>query len=155
MPQPPAKEKTEKEYSFTPEPRLDPNTNKVIRITDKPYIVVYISNLTGTKLNTLPVQCLIDSGADINLFPAEWGETIGINIKSGEFLPIRGIGNHVIDTWRHEICIHVGQKTDFTFMTHANFSYDQRPPLLGMDGFFNLFDSVTFDEVNRCVRVVK
>lgn len=92
---------------------------------------------------------MVDSGSDRNLFPAKLGESIGINIKSGNLRPILGIGkDNVIDAYTHKIKIFIA---DRSFDSEADFSYEQQAPLLGRDGFFKFFKKVEFKEKNKTV----
>lgn len=96
----------------------------------------------GHKLS-FPFSSLVDSGATRNLFPARFGEQIGINIKKGKLVKLLGIGDKEVFAYSHKIKIYLGLKF---FETEADFSFEQNLPLLGRDGFFNLFQKVIFDE---------
>src|SRR3989344_7012419 len=77
-------------------------------------------------------RALIDSGADVNLFPADHGKAVGIDIRSGLFINTVGIGGEV-KAYRHTINLHIGNKV---FKTTADFTYDFPLALLGRNGFF-------------------
>jgi hypothetical protein len=81
-------------------------------------------------------QAFIDSGSDRNLFPAQMGEYVGINIESGKKRSIRGIGDHDIAAYTHQVKILAAGKS---FETEIDFSYEQKAPLLGRSGFFDFF----------------
>ena len=104
-----------------------------------PKIPVWIS--TGNK-HSFIFHALVDSGADVNLFPAEHAEAVGINVKSGLLVKTGGIGG-VIKAYRHNVNIHIGKKI---FKTVADFTYEFPVALLGRQGFFNLFKRIDFDE---------
>lgn len=94
-----------------------------------------------------PLRALIDSGADYNLFPAQVGQLLGINIKKGQINATEGIGGKVITTYRH-----FGIKMfleGYSFETFIDFSYEDVIPLLGQQGFFDKLKKITFDRVNE------
>lgn len=94
-------------------------------------------------------QALVDSGSDRNLFPAQLGESLDIDIKSGNPRPILGIGkNNIIDAYTHKIKIFI---SDYNFDSEADFSYEQQAPLLGRDGFFRFFKKIEFKEKEKVV----
>ncbi|MBI3458871.1 retroviral-like aspartic protease family protein [Candidatus Azambacteria bacterium] len=93
----------------------------------------------------LGYYALIDSGADINVFPAEIADLLGIDIKKGKRGEISGITQGEVQVYyTHPIIINVGgwkYKTSAAFMpTLSKNGYG----LLGQNGFFNLF-KVKFD----------
>lgn len=139
-----------KQYSYTPIPFFDPKTGEIKEIY-RPYIPVRI--VYRHKMVKIPVRCLLDSGVDRNLFPALWGENIGIPIKKGESFLTQGIGGIGIKVYRHPISILVG--TDIKFTTEADFCYDHNIPLLGRFGFFNHFQKITFDEEEKIVELIR
>lgn len=96
-------------------------------------------------------HALVDSGASVNLFPARFGEQVGINIKKGKLVKLFGIGDKVISAYRHKIKLHFGLKV---FEINTDFSFEQNLPLLGRDGFFNLFQKVIFDENFHQVQLI-
>lgn len=101
---------------------------------------------------TRPVAGLIDSGADRNLFPAEVGEVLGLNVKKGKENISTGIGNHQIITYRHsgiELFFDYG----FHFKTEVDFSYDMTTLLLGGIGFFDKFKKVILQKEAEIVKL--
>ena len=135
-------------FYYVPFPRVDPVTGKPLGDIFRPLIPVRL----GYRHNVAKflIDCLADSGSDFNLFPASWGENVGINIKKGKVTPIRGIGASEIQAYRHTIKLYVGSKH---YTTEADFSYEQNMPLLGREGFFNLFKHVVFNEKHRYVEL--
>ena len=111
----------------------------------RPKIMVWISN---QNKHSRIFHALVDSGSDRNLFPASWGEAVGINIKSGKRCSIYGIGNAELTAYTHEVDLHLGRET---FRTTIDFSYEQGMPLLGRQGFFDLFKQVEFRESKKVV----
>lgn len=98
------------------------------------------------------INCLIDSGSDRNLFPAQWGEMVGIKISKGKLKKIGGIGNaEPIDAYTHTIGIIIGTHK---FQTEADFSYAQTVPLVGREGFFDHFIEVTFSQKDKVTELV-
>ena len=128
-------------------PKRDPKTKEIIG--DVYYPVVPIRVSYGHKLGRA-FHALIDSGAGRNLFPAELGEMVGINIKKGKISEILGIGGVVIKGFSYKIKIYVGTRS---FRTMADFSYEQQVPLLGREGFFDLFDKILFKQKERIVEL--
>lgn len=105
-----------------------------------PLIDIVINYKRGQMLNIL---ALVDSGASVNLFPASLGEKLGMNIRKGKKHQIAGIGEIQIESFYHEgLGIFVeGHKIE----TSAYYSYEQRIPLLGQNGFFDKCDKVLFN----------
>ena len=117
----------------------DPKTGKKMEVF-RPTIPVMISYDGNPSWD---FQALIDSGADRNLFPAKLGESIGIDIRSGKKRSILGIGGYKIIAYTHKVKILCAGKS---FDTEIDFSYEHEQPLLGRDGFFNLFKHISFSE---------
>ncbi|MDO8487623.1 MAG: hypothetical protein Q7S45_04975 [Candidatus Curtissbacteria bacterium] len=101
---------------------------------------------------TRPVAGLIDSGADRNLFPAEVGEVLGLNVKKGKEYVTTGIGNHQIITYRH-LGIELFFDQGFHFRTEVDFSYDMSTLLLGGIGFFDRFKKVILQKEAEIVEL--
>jgi len=137
-------------FYYIPFPRKDPATGKMLKEIYRPVIPIRLGY--GHNVAKFLLDCLVDSGSDFNLFPASWGENVGMNIKKGKYNPIGGIGNSKIDAYRHEIKLYVGSDK---FTTQADFSYEQNTPLLGREGFFNLFKDTSFNEKERYVQLEK
>lgn len=117
------------------------STGKVIGHTMRPYIPIRLSLHHGNPTN--PVDALVDSGSDRNLFPKHWGDILEINFKKKKATRIIGIGGVVINAYTSDINIWInGTK----YETEADFSPQQQTPLLGRLGFFNLFKEIIFDE---------
>lgn len=135
-------------FEYTPEVFVHPKTGKVGYHQYRPLIdarLCYKHNL-----NKYLVKCLLDSGADKNLFPAGWGKTVGINIEKGVKVKHFGIGNKDLTAFRHKIKLYVGS---YSFDTSADFSYDQPFPLLGREDFFKYFKQITFQEKDHFVKL--
>lgn len=113
-----------------------------------PFIPIKISfkNKSSFEFNAI-----VDSGASRNLFPAVFGQQAGINIQKGKQVKLLGIGDKEIIGYTHLINIHLNE---LVFETEADFSFEQRFPLLGRNGFFNLFQKVIFDETFHQLQLV-
>ncbi|MEK7558959.1 MAG: hypothetical protein AAB521_01485 [Patescibacteria group bacterium] len=133
-------------FFYYPEDHIDPNTKKTTTIF-KPLIPI---RLQGSKLAKIPVDCLLDSGSDTNLFPAGWGEAAGIKINKGEPKDIFGIGGVIVPAFRHPVVLWVGTKK---FTTQADFSVVHNTPILGRMDFFKFFPEVIFNEIKRYVEI--
>lgn len=77
------------------------------------------------------------------IFPAALGELMHLKIKSGEKKIIFGIGDSKIVAYTHQLKVYLGSAN---FFTEIDFSFEQTTPLLGRDGFFNHFKTVSFNE---------
>lgn len=96
------------------------------------------------------MDCLVDSDADKNLFPAEWGERVRIKIKSREEVIHYRIGKKDVKAYRHKVKPYIG---GYNFETEADFSYEHQFPLLGREGFFKYFKRIIFHEKERFVEL--
>ncbi|MBI2431076.1 MAG: hypothetical protein HYV39_03615 [Candidatus Levybacteria bacterium] len=132
-------------FSYTPEVFINQETGKVNYIY-RPLIPTRLCN--KHIFSKFPVNCLLDSGADKNLFPAEWGEMVRLKIKSGKEVTHYGIGKKDIKAYRHKVKLYIGV---YHFETEADFSYEQQFPLLGREGFFKYFERITFREKDHIV----
>lgn len=134
-------------FDYTPEVFFNEKTRKVEYIY-RPLIPIRLAH--KHHFGKFPVNCLLDSGADKNLFPAQWGETVGIKIKSGKEITHYGIGNKEIGCFRHKVTLFVGT---YKFETEADFSFEQSFPLLGRDGFFKHFKKIAFNENGHLIEL--
>ena len=111
----------------------------------RPVIPVEITN--GGLL--IPCAALIDSGADVSIFPADIGEQLGIDVRSGE----RGFSAGMTDanpneTFLHNVTLKIGE---LYYPTIVGFSYEparRNYGILGQRGFFDFF-IVQFDLVKE------
>lgn len=134
-------------YSYVPQPFQNPETGLVGEIY-RPMIAIRISKDHGQISRYF--DALIDSGSDRNLFPMQLATGTGINFKKLKPRKIYGIGGRYIDAYTSKINIWLGTKQ---YQTEADFSPQQQMPLLGRDGFLNLFKSVKFDEMGQFVYI--
>lgn len=131
-------------FAYFPHLIVDKETDQVVE--EAFYPIVPIRLCYGHKLFPALVNCMVDSGSDRNLFPAEWGERVGIKIKKGKLVKIQGIGNIEMEAYRHKVKIYIGL---VNFYVEADFCYTQKQPLLGRNGFFNCFKKIIFNEEER------
>lgn len=95
------------------------------------------------KGTTLAHEALVDSGSDLCLFDAEFGELLGIDIESGEKTEVGGVTGAAAPYYWHDVTLNVGGhyfQTRVGFMRAIASDYG----ILGQDGFFNFF-VVKFD----------
>jgi hypothetical protein len=98
---------------------------------------------------SIPCFAVIDSGADVCIFPADIGEQLGIDVRSGEkdFSTNLQIGV-LEETFLHRVTLKIGE---FYYPTVVSFSYAPQRinyAVLGQLGFFDLF-VVQFDLVKE------
>jgi hypothetical protein len=99
--------------------------------------IIPIGLLFNGKL--IRYEALIDSGADFNIFDAEVGELLGIDIRSGKEVKFSGIVGEPFEVYLHNITIEIG---GWQYKITAGFSYKISPygfGILGQRGFFDLF----------------
>lgn len=86
----------------------------------------------------IDIRALIDSGADVSIFPAIIAEKIELHIDKSKVYPMGGILGHNFETYLHEIIFEIG---GWQFESYVCFSFEEIVfPILGRDGFFNLFE---------------
>jgi hypothetical protein len=84
-------------------------------------------------------EALIDSGTDFNIFNAEIGELLGLNIKNGKEVKFSGIAGEPFEVYIHKIIIEI---SGWQYEVMAGFFYKISPygfGILGQKGFFDLF----------------
>lgn len=91
---------------------------------------------------------LVDSGADFNVFDAEIGSAIGLDIEKGVKGKVFGIAGNGTDYYTHRIQIKVGGRL---FPVEAGFM--PQPPqsgygIVGQKGFFDIF-VIKFDLLKK------
>ncbi|MDO8624192.1 MAG: hypothetical protein Q7R54_02440 [bacterium] len=99
-------------------------------------------------------QVLVDSGADLCLFDAEIGETVGIDVNSGTPKEVFGVGGKASLYYLHKVTIEVG---GWPYIIDAGFMPNvagRRMPygVVGQKGFFDAF-IVKFDLLKEEVEV--
>ena len=84
-------------------------------------------------------EALIDSGADMCVFPAEIGELVGIDIKKGAVGDLTGVIGNAEKIYYHTIDIELGGNAT---QVVAGFSYSKNISsfgLLGQSGVFSVY----------------
>lgn len=108
-----------------------------------------------TPDNEVGYFAMVDSGADINLFPAELGEFLGLDIESGTEKTVAGIvQGESRPYYLHAIEIEVG---DHRFTTQAGFMPDLSKNgygLLGQHGFFDQFERIVFKKKEDVIEII-
>lgn len=91
-------------------------------------------------------EVLVDSGAAINVFDAQMGELIGLDIPSGKKDWLEVVNGKRTEMYIHEISIEF-PNFDYQFKTSVGFIKDCVWPygLVGQRGFFNQFH-IHFDQ---------
>lgn len=133
-------------YPYLPETYLDPSSN-TIKAFYRPMIRIRISQNKGQI--SFPFDALIDSGSDRNLFPIYFARKIRMTTNKNPKV-IQGIGGVTVNAYAGKINLWIGAKK---YETEADFSSEQKMPLLGRNGFFNLFKSIKFDEIKRILYI--
>ena len=110
-------------------------------------------NNTRTKFS---FPSVIDSGADYCVFPAIFGERLGLEVKKGRLTQMAGFGGGG-ECFYHKINVMalIDNKI-LRFECFAGFSERMNElgvGLLGRHGFFELFDEVSFDQRNRIFKL--
>ena len=136
-------------YSYFPQFFYNPEAgeNEAVYL---PTIPIKIS--ADQDIISKPFDALVDSGSDRNLFPLYFATYLGIQFKKIKPKKIYGIGENYIEAYPAEVNIWLG---DQKYKTSADFSPKQKAPILGRDGFFNLFESIKFDEKGQFVYIEK
>lgn len=135
-------------YDYLPIPRKDSKTGRIIGQIYYP--VIPIKLCYKHHIFKYLIHSLVDSGSDRSLFPAEIGENIGIKIRNDLSQEIIGIGGIKIIAFTHEVKIYL---KNLKINTFVDFSYEQKVPLLGRDGFFSYFKTVNFREKDKVIEL--
>jgi hypothetical protein len=119
----------------------DPFIGEVLRPIIPVEITKYLSS--GGEVSEKHMV-LIDSGADFCIFSGDFGELLGMDVKSGERYQFTGVGGKPLTGYIHRIGITVAPLP--TINVDAVFSYelnDQNVGILGQRCFFDHY-SVNF-----------
>lgn len=102
-----------------------------------PIIPIRLIN-PSKKEKYIDLWALIDSGADTSIFPAEIAKKIELPIDKEKAQPTSGIIGNQFETYLQNIIFEVG---GWQFKSYACFTFtDIYLPILGREGFFNLFE---------------
>lgn len=107
---------------------------------ERPYAEITI----GHQGNEEPYLALVDSGADINVFSASLANDLGINLKNGRPLSVRGATGESETFYMHPITINVAGVAFETEAAFADIPHLELAGLAGQRGFFDQF-RITFD----------
>lgn len=99
---------------------------------------------------------VVDSGADYCVFPATFGERLGLQVKKGQLTRMSGFGGGG-ECFYHKVNVValIDQKI-LRFECFAGFSEQMNEMgigLLGRHGFFELFDEIIFDQRNKLFKL--
>lgn len=134
-------------FYYVPEIGQDLTTGKIFEVL-RPKIPVRLS--VNHNVSKILVDCLFDTGADRNLFPAAWGRSLGLKIEKGKLVKTMGIGRKEIKAYTHNVVLFVeGNK----ITTEADFTDENNTPLLGRDGFMNKFEDIVINEKKKFVKL--
>lgn len=134
-------------FYYVPEVGKDLTTGKVFEIL-RPKIPVRLS--VNHNVSKILVDCLFDTGADRNLFPAAWGRSLGLKIEKGKLVKTMGIGGKEIKAYAHQVVLYIqGNK----IITEADFTDENNTPLLGRGGFMNHFDDIVINEKKKFIKL--
>lgn len=135
-------------FYYVPDVYTDNSTGKTFEIL-RPKIPVRLSaNYNTSKIF---IDCLFDTGSDRNLFPADWGRSLGLKIEKGKKVKIGGIGDKELIAYTHKVTLHIqGNK----IITEADFSNEQNTPLLGRIGFMDKVEEIVVNEKNKFVKII-
>jgi len=98
------------------------------------------------------IQAIMDSGSNINLFHSYFGRQLGIKVKKGKPVKIKGIGNMELETYAHEVKLKIGQ---FVISTKIHFSdYQNFRQIIGTC-VFKYFNKITFHEAKKTLILEK
>ena len=124
------------------------------RIVYSPFLQTFLS-CKDNHLGFL-FPSVVDSGADRCIFPLNFGERIGLDIKKGERRLSRGLGGGDV-IYFHKVTVRVLiLEGSWQFDCEAGFSAslnDMGVGFLGRKGFFELFEEVAFNEDRREFRL--
>jgi hypothetical protein len=120
-------------------PIYDKGTNSFALI-HQPKVTIFIK--VHGQLYPYTIEAFVDSGATRNLFPADVLTSLQIPVDNGQKKIHHGIGGITVASYTHNADILIG---GHTIRTEIDFSLDHKPALLGIDSFFEFFDSVNFN----------
>ena len=99
---------------------------------------------------------IIDSGADFCVFPADLGKAAGLDVYEGKNVLTFGVGGKET-LYFHKVTVEVIIKDEpWKFECRAGFSTKMNAKgigFLGRDGFFDLFQEVTFNQSVKMFRL--
>lgn len=134
-------------YSYIPKIYKNPDTKQFIQVY-LPMVPIRVS--TDLRQISPSFDAVADSGSEKNLFPMFLAKYLRIDFGKTKPNKVYGIGENYIKVYPAKINICLGNKR---YKSEANFSEQQNIPILGRNGFFNLFKSIKFDEKGQFVYI--
>lgn len=135
-------------FYYVPDVAIDKTTGKIIEIL-RPKIPIRLS--AHHNMSKILVDCLFDTGSDRNLFPADWGRSVGLRIDKGKEVKIGGIGGKEITAFTHQVALFAqGNK----IITEADFSEEQTIPLLGRVGFMDKVSEIIVNQRKKFIKII-
>ncbi len=132
------------QFKYLPRPYIQPDGEKgVIFVPEIPIRLKYKNNFCQ-----YPITCLVDSGADRNLFSPDYADLLSIKIKQGKLVKHTGIDGKSIEAFVHPVKIIIG---GYDFNTEIDFSSETKANLLGRTCFFKFFNKIEFDENDKII----
>jgi hypothetical protein len=110
--------------------------------------LVETSLMYGAKELDVTFYSLVDSGADFCIFPAQFGEAVGVPVRRGRILHTSSIGTGA-ELYFHEVVTIVrldGEMVPFRCEVGFTDQLDSHG-VLGRNGFFGLFERIVFKEI--------
>lgn len=104
--------------------------------------VIPVALLFGDK--TIQYEALVDSGADLSIFPADIGELIGLDVYNGQKASVAGITGNLQPYYLHKIKISIGGWEEEIVAGFSSNIPSIGYGVLGQKGFFDSF-VVKFD----------
>lgn len=135
-------------FYYIPDVGVDNSTGKIFEIL-RPKIPVRLS--VNFNLSKVLIDCLFDTGSDRNLFPADWGRSLGLKIEKGKKVNIGGIGGKEITAYTHKVTLYI---QDNKIETEADFSAEQNTPLLGRIGFMDKVSEIIVNERKKFIKIL-
>ena len=90
------------------------------------------------KTKAITYEALVDSGADMCMFPSQIGELLGINVQSGKKGAMSGVIGKATDVYYHDVDLEIGGNVTHAtvgFTKESNFDHG----FLGQRGVFNYY----------------
>lgn len=108
-----------------------------------PAVEVLLPYKTGGNIS---VFLIVDSGAYISALPQNDAASLGIDPEKGVPTKISGIGDQVLNGWRHEVRVRLGP--ELILLPVVFIESDHTPRILGRLGVFDKY-TIIFDEPRR------
>ena len=131
-------------FPFQPQLEYDPFAKKIVGVIYQPKVPIFLK-MNGT-LYPFKLEPHVDSGATRNLFPADPLISLGITLENKRKRVHYGIGGKEVISYTHDAEILIDK---YSFITEIDFSRNHKPPLLGVEGFFQFFEHVHFNMIEE------